>query len=110
MKKNLLIFGFAFATILALPGQLLAQAETNPVSNYITSIGGFINSTIIPLLMALAFLVFVYGIFLNFFSGTGDDNSEKREKGKQLILWSIVGFVLIASVWVLSISYLMALV
>lgn len=50
---------------------------------------------IIPLLYALAFIMFLVGIVRYFFFG-GD---EAREKGKQLIIWGLIGFFVIFSVW-----------
>jgi len=98
MKKNLLTLGLAFVTALALPIQLLAAEDTpGALTTYITSVGSFINNIVIPALIAVAFLVFVYGIFQNFFIGRDDE--EAREKGKQLILWSVIGMVLIVSIW-----------
>lgn len=54
-----------------------------------------IDSVVIPLLYALAFLFFVYGIATTFFS----HNEEKRQKGRDFALWGVVGLVVIFSVW-----------
>ena len=97
MKKILPTLSLALVAVLALPGQVLANQHPNPLAGYITSIGTFINNTVIPALIALAFLVLVYGIFQNFFLGRDDE--EAREKGKQLILYSVIGMLLIVSVW-----------
>ena len=94
MKKHLLVFSFTLVVVL-LPA--VAAAQFGDVDSYITSLAEFINRTIIPLLLAIAFLVFIYGIFLYFFYNS--DNEESRGKGQKLILWSVIGFVLIASVW-----------
>lgn len=50
---------------------------------------------IIPLLYAIAFIAFLIGIVRYFFFG----GEEAREKGKQLIVWGLVGFFVIFSVW-----------
>lgn len=55
----------------------------------------FVNTSVIPLLYALAFLVFMVGMVRFFFLG-GD---EGREKGKTFMLWGIIGFVVMFSVW-----------
>ncbi|MEK7602134.1 MAG: hypothetical protein AAB472_01455 [Patescibacteria group bacterium] len=56
---------------------------------------GFVDSYVIPLLYAVAFLVFMFGAFRYFFTG-GEEN---REKGRAFLLWSIIGMVAIFSVW-----------
>ena len=55
----------------------------------------FADTYIIPLLYALAFLVFIFGMFRYFFTG-GEEN---REKGKSFAIWGIIGFVVIFGVW-----------
>ncbi len=49
---------------------------------------------------ALALLVFVYGVVRMIIGmNTGQDGKEPREKGKQLMIWGIVGLFVIVSVW-----------
>lgn len=62
-----------------------------------SGIVGAINTILIPLLMTFTFLVFVWGVFKFFFWGA--DNSGEREKGRSFILWGVLGFVLIVSIW-----------
>lgn len=50
----------------------------------------------ISVLFALAFFMFVYGIF-GMISSQGD--SEKRENGKNSILWGTVGMFIMVSVF-----------
>lgn len=57
----------------------------------------FINGALVPAIFAIAFLVFVWGVFKAFI--LGGHQQEKREEGRQLIIWSIVGFVVMLSVW-----------
>ena len=56
----------------------------------------FVNGYIIPLIMVAAVLVFMWGMFQYFILGGTSD--EKREKGKQLLIWGIIGFVLMLSI------------
>ncbi len=93
MKKYILISSLS----LVLLAPSIATAQFGDVDNYIKSLGTFINGTLIPLLLAIAFLVFIWGIFKYFFYSGSDEDS--RSKGRQLILWSVIGFVLIASIW-----------
>lgn len=53
------------------------------------------DRVLVPFLYTLAFLFFLYGVYRYFFN----DNSEKRTEGKQFVLWAIVGFFVIFSVW-----------
>ena len=69
------------------------QGPTQFVGNILT----FINGTLVPLVFAVAFLVFIWGVFEYFIRGGGDEG--KREQGKQLMLWGIIGFVLMVSIW-----------
>ena len=49
------------------------------------------------MVISIALLIFIWGVFKMFIFG-GDDET-KREEGRQLILYSIIGFVLIVSIW-----------
>jgi len=50
---------------------------------------------IVPLLVGLAVVVFIYGVFLLMLSEGG----EKKEEGKQYMLWGIIGIFVMVSVW-----------
>ena len=56
-----------------------------------------INRTLIPLLFMFAIVGFVYGVVQYFIVGA--DEESKREQGKQFIIWGIVAFVVLVSVW-----------
>ena len=57
----------------------------------------FINGVLVPFIFAIAFLVFVWGIFKYFILGGGEQAS--RDEGKQFMLYGIAGFVIMVSVW-----------
>lgn len=61
-----------------------------------TGIVGIINTVIVPVIFALAFLVFVWGLF-KFVRDAGDE--AKRAEGRQFILWGLLGIVMLFSVW-----------
>jgi hypothetical protein len=63
------------------------------LGTFISNAVAFINTILIPAVLALAFLFFVWGIFLFFIAGGADD--EKKAKGKSLMFYAIGGFVLI---------------
>lgn len=60
-------------------------------------IQGAINDYLVPILFAIAFIVFLWGVYKYFILGAADEKS--RTDGKQFVLWGIIGFVVISSVW-----------
>jgi hypothetical protein len=91
----------ATLTLLALVAPMFAFAqapgELTPVRDFLVRIVTFINGTLVPLVFALAFLVFIWGMFKTFILGGSDPG--KQEEGKQLMLYAIVGFVIMVSLW-----------
>jgi len=67
------------------------------VDGFFSSINGFINGVLVPFIFTIALLVFIYGMF-NYFI-IGGANETKREEGKKMVTWSIIGFVLMVSIW-----------
>ncbi|MBY0110604.1 pilin [Patescibacteria group bacterium] len=57
----------------------------------------FIDSVLVPLIFSVAFIIFLWGVFRFFIAG-GEDK-EKREEGKKFVLWGVIGFVLMFSLW-----------
>ena len=60
---------------------------------YITQI---INDSVIPLIFALATVMFVWGV-VQFVINS--DEEAKKEKGKQFMLWGIIALAVMVSVW-----------
>ncbi|HQU08071.1 MAG TPA: hypothetical protein PK539_03405 [Candidatus Paceibacterota bacterium] len=56
-----------------------------------------INGVLVPLIFAIAFIVFLWGMFRYFIAG--GDNPEEQEKGKRLLLYGVLGFVIMVSLW-----------
>ncbi len=56
-----------------------------------------INSVLVPLLFAVAFIVFLYGIARAYIFSHGEP--EEVSKGHRLILWGLIAFVVMISVW-----------
>ena len=94
MKKNI-ILALAFLTPVVTFAQGFDQQGT--LTTYITQVLNFINTTLVPLVFALAFLFFLWGIFKYFFFGAEDEG--KREEGRNLMLWAVIAFVLMVSIW-----------
>jgi hypothetical protein len=90
MKKIALI-GSAWA----LP--LLAFAQVRSIYDAAAVITQIINGVLVPLVFAIAFVVFIWGIFTYFIAGGHDE--EAKEKGKSLMLYGLIGFFLMIAVW-----------
>ena len=58
---------------------------------------GIINGVLVPVLFAVAFIVFLYGVALKYIFSTGD--ATKVAEGHKLILWGLVAFVVMLSLW-----------
>lgn len=64
---------------------------------WLQSILYFINYTVVPFILALAFLFFIWNAFRFFILGGSSEDG--REKARRLMLWGIIAFVLILSTW-----------
>lgn len=82
-----------FAPMLALAA---APGNFSQASAFIKSTLTFINTTVVPAIFAIALLVFIWGMFTTFILGGSDEG--KQEKGKQLMVYAIVGFILMVSI------------
>lgn len=91
----------AVSTLTAfLAAPLLALADgINPaeVQDYADSIIDIINNALVPLLLAVAFIVFLFGVYKYFIADAEKDT--EREEGRKFVLYGIIGFVIILSVW-----------
>src|SRR3989344_1918039 len=67
------------------------------IQTFLTNTITFLNDKIIPLLLAIAFLAFIWNS-VQYFIIQGD-SEEGQTKAKSLALWSIAGFVIILSLW-----------
>jgi hypothetical protein len=67
------------------------------IQAFLTSILTFLNTIILPFLIALAFLFFIWNATRYFIIGGGSE--ESQQKAKILAFWGIAAFVLIVSLW-----------
>lgn len=98
MKKLAQIVSASLA--LLAPAFAFAQSsgtQINSVQDVAKFAIDFINNIAVPLVFAVAFLVFIYGVFTYFIAGAASD--EKRETGRQFMLYGIIGFFVMISVW-----------
>lgn len=84
-----------FSTLLVYPNKTLAARTFEELVSGPGGIVSFFDKFVVPLLYAVMFLVFMFGMVRYFFTG-GEEN---REKGKQFVLWALVGMVVVFSVW-----------
>lgn len=94
MKKALALSSVTLAAF-ALP--LISLAAINNVSDVGSFIINTINNVFVPVLFAIAFIVFIWGAFNAFILGANSD--DVKEKGKNLMLWGLIGFFVMVSVW-----------
>ena len=95
MKKIIALTSGVLAT-LAVPLVALAQA-LNTASDLGSKIINIINTVLVPVLFAVAFIVFLYGAFKTFIIGANSE--EVTEQGKNLMLWGLIGFFVMVSIW-----------
>lgn len=91
MKKlaTLLLVGFS---------PLLALAQTTAAVDAFSLVRILQNivDVVIPFIIGLAVLVFIYGLF-QFITSAGDE--EARGNAKHLIIWSVIAVFVMVSVW-----------
>ncbi len=92
MKKILAITSLA---VLAVP--LVSFAAINNISDAGSFIINTINNVLVPVIFAIAFIVFLWGVFDTFILGANSEDTKK--KGKSLMLWGLIGFFVMVSVW-----------
>jgi len=76
---------------------LFAAAQVDSLQELGAFIIDLINNVAVPLVFAIAFIVFIWGIFQYFIQGGHDE--EAKDKGKSLMLWGLIGFFIMVSVW-----------
>ncbi len=100
------IFSFLFAFAIMVPfvagaaGQGILGGETgtnNDLGMFLENVLTFVNEIIIPFILGIGFLFFVWGMFQYFIRGGHSD--EAKESGKSLIVYALAGFVLIFAFW-----------
>jgi hypothetical protein len=94
MKKALTLSSVALAAF-ALP--LISSAAISNISDVGSFIINTINNIFVPVLFAIAFIVFIWGAFDTFIVGA--QSEEVKDKGKNLMLWGLIGFFVMVSVW-----------
>lgn len=94
MKKTLTL---TTGTLVALVFPLVSFAALNNISDVGSLIINTINNVLVPVLFAVAFIVFLWGAFKTFILGATDDTA--KTDGKNLMLWGLIGFFVMVSIW-----------
>jgi hypothetical protein len=94
MKKALALTS---ATLAAFALPLVSLAAVNNLSDAGSLIINTINNIIVPVLFAVAFIVFLWGAFKTFILGANSE--EVQSEGKSLMLWGLIGFFVMVSIW-----------
>lgn len=86
------------APFLLTPVLAFAQfSGSSDIGGFVENLTEFINQVLIPLIFAIALLAFLWGATKYFIISGGDP--EKRSEGTQLMLYSVIGFVLMVSIF-----------
>ncbi|MBP6881175.1 MAG: hypothetical protein KBC35_00965 [Candidatus Pacebacteria bacterium] len=94
---------YLLLSVLLLPASTVLAADSilkgggGEVGDFMQNVLKFINNFIIPFIIGIGFLLFVWGMFQYFIAGGAND--EAKEKGKSLMIYSTLGFVLIIIFW-----------
>ncbi len=97
MKKDMKKISVTLGSAALALTPVLALAQYGQINTELDKVSTFINSTLIPLVFAIALLMFLWGVFKYFILG-GDD-SGSQEQGRQLMLYAVVGFVVMVSIF-----------
>ena len=92
MKKINKILAFIIPSVIAIPALAVSTTFKELINNVI--INGILKS-VVSLLISLAVVVFIYGVLTTMLSEGG----EKKEDGKQYMLWGIIGIFVMVSMW-----------
>ena len=90
-----ILAGFAVASPAS--AAILGGGDGGEIGGAIEAILRFIDGVVIPFILSIGFLVFVWGMFKYFIQGGAND--EAKESGKSLIMYAIAGYVVILAFW-----------
>jgi len=106
MKTKIQKIIFSALVFALMPSLVLADtAAINPslCPGNFNDVRGILNwftclliDSIVPLLMAVALVLFIYGVVQYIFNA---NDSAKREDGRKFMIWGIVALFVISSVW-----------
>ncbi|MEK7604481.1 MAG: pilin [Patescibacteria group bacterium] len=79
-----------------------SQSNTGSINDaslnfYKNLIVGTVNNILVPVLIAIAFIVFLWGIYKAFIYNAASEGD--KAEGRKFAMWGIIGFVIILSLW-----------
>ena len=81
----------------SLPAAISLTLGQPTVWQLIGQIIAIIDQVLVPLLFAVAFIVFLFGVYRYFIEGGADE--EKRKSGRDFVVFGLIGFFLMITVW-----------
>jgi hypothetical protein len=92
MKKKLYaISGMVLLSLLVVPIAVSAANKVSDLSGFVTSIYNLLKG-IIPILISIALIGFMWGVVLYLFGKSKDD-------GRTFMLWGIIALFVMTSIW-----------
>lgn len=79
------------------PGYTTGSCASAGIGCVAETILYIINTVLVPLLFAIAFIMFLYGVAKTYIFSHGEPG--EVEQGHKLILWGLIGFAVMVSVW-----------
>lgn len=86
-----------FACVPLVASAQFTAGGTGVLGSFGLDLLNFIEDILIPFLLAVALALFIYGAFVYLILSGGDE--ESREAGRRYMLWGIIAFVVIVSIW-----------
>jgi len=80
--------------LMAMP--MLVAAQTLDWFTNVTTTLGSVVSALVPIVIALAFVVFVWGL-ITFILASGDEAA--KDEGKRRMIWGVIALFVIVSIW-----------
>ena len=75
---------------------LISVAHAQTISSIAQSILDLFNDYVIPILFAIATIVFLWGVILYITSGGDED---KRKEGRNYIIFGLIGLFVMVAIW-----------
>lgn len=102
MKKKLLVLvlsGVSLSLVPFVASATFCQSSSIPgtLQNILCRVGDFLNA-VVPVLVILAVLYFIWGVIKYVVSGDEED----KAKGRSMIIYGIIGIAVIIGVWGLA--------
>jgi hypothetical protein len=82
--------------VISLPVMVLAQGSVDSLEDGFTAVIRIINNYIIPLIVGIGGLIFMWGI-IQYVTAGGDET--KRKAGRDMMVYGIVALFVMISVW-----------